>query len=164
MEPAARTQGAAGATGSDGTDGTDGTDGSALRATATFSGSLNTPDEPATTPVTLTGNQWTQKAGELNVLIGRATYAVPASCAENNMGYMQLNLSVTNTFNEPGPFFAPFNTQDQGQERTNTYNNVYVLPAPAVDTPHEITATVTDNCTGTAYALKDVLLQLFAVG
>ena len=138
---AAGTNGTNGANGTDGTNGTNGTNGApgaTVKAKATGSGS--SAQANAFNPVPLTGNTWTQGAGNPNQIDIRIDWQAPAgSCSGAGA---QLNIKLD------GATAAVFTaTIPKGSGSQSTTGQVHLF-APGANTPHTVTAEAADDCAG----------------
>jgi hypothetical protein len=165
-------QGPPGPQGASGTNGTNGINGSTLAARPHTAAPFQTVTGSTTLPVppnvTLTGNNWTQQPGEVDYITGQANVTAPASCVSSgSLGFVGgLYLDGNSIGSEPGGSDANaagyyngpstldvrdvFNPPGRNNLTPGSagQTNLLVLPAPAVATPHTLTAGVLDLCAG----------------
>ena len=136
-------KGPPGAMGLTGTNGTPGLDGAALRTQARGSGSvLSGMGVGAATDLPLTGNTWTQRRGEGDVIYVQISDFPPTTCDGVSPG---LTVQLSPATGNSGTFFEPW-PGDIGPH-TIEEKPVYVF-APASDTPRTLALKAWDSCTG----------------
>lgn len=146
-------QGAAGPQGPAGKDGN-----GAISARVRLANGVTAP-HGASTAVPLTSSTWTQSAGQLNLVAGTVTLAVPASCT-GSFGN-SLVISVDGQANT----FALAPTVPAGTTVTMPII-VGTLSEPERDTQHTMTASFANSCTkgGEDYAVNGAKLDVIAFG
>lgn len=142
-----------------GSNGAPGLDGAALRAQARSSSSVLSGMGPgAATDLPLTGNTWTQRRGEGDVIYVQISDLPPATCDGVSPGLtVQLSPSTGNS----GTFFEAW-PGDIGAH-TVEEKPVYVF-APVSDTPRTLTLKAWDSCTGASQRYHVSLLGGADVG
>jgi hypothetical protein len=173
--------GPAGPTGAQGPTGANGTTIAALATAAPFQTTTNSAI-PIPPNVSLTGNTWTQQPGEVDYLTGHVNATAAAGCHSspslgiaaslyldgsslgiapppstsdvNLVGYDGGSSSLTLMI----PFF--FNAFGRGNAVSGSLNvdNIYVIPPPAVATPHTLTIGLNDICTSGHYTINSLAL------
>jgi hypothetical protein len=148
-----------GAPGSQGPQGPAGKDGSAAIAAKIRLGNTVTAPHGSSTSVPLSGGSWTQSAGQINLLAGTITLAVPASCT-GSFGN-SLVVSVDGQANT----FALAPTVPAGTTVTMPVV-VGTLSEPDAATQHTMTASFSNSCTkgGEDYAVNGAKLDVIALG
>lgn len=101
------------------------------------------------TPWALTGNIWTQRANETDLLVGEVEVRYPTACdaAPNSQPYATVMLSLDGE--QVGSAYAYFYPGGLGARRLGIYfypGNA--LLGPNADLTRVITAKVLDSCTG----------------
>ena len=152
-------KGDSGPQGAQGPQGPAGKDGSAAIAAKARLANTVTAPHGSSTPVPLSNATWTQSAGQINLLAGTITLAVPSSCT-GSFG----NSLVVTVDGKPSTFaVAP--TIPAG----NTINVPIVvgtLSEPDNATQHTMTAAFANSCTkgGEDYAVNGAKLDVIAIG
>jgi hypothetical protein len=148
--------GDAGAPGAQGPAGKDGN--GAISAKIRLGNTITAPHGSSTT-VPLSGASWTQSAGQLNLVAGSVTLAVPASCT-GSFGN-SLVISVDGQANT----FALAPTIPAGTTVTMPVV-VGTMSEPDGDTQHTMTASFANSCTkgGEDYAVNGAKLDVIAFG
>jgi hypothetical protein len=140
-------QGPKGEPGSDGAAGADGLDGAVLLTQARCDGCPIQTDEPdEAVPIPLTDAEWTQGADEANVMWIDVTWSSPpVGCTASPFpgARVRILLDGEEIFRTE---FGP------GSDTVTTETWFHYEFAPGADTPHVLTATSGDNCTGTENA------------
>jgi Collagen triple helix repeat (20 copies) len=132
--------GAQGAPGPTGPMGPAGHDGSAsLAATATESVGSVTAPHGASTNVPLTGGNWTQAGGDLDLIAGSMTVEIPASCT-GSFG----NSLVVSVDGTPNTFALAPTAPASGTETVPFL--VSELTQPGSDAHHTVTAALANTC------------------
>ncbi|WP_196807568.1 collagen-like triple helix repeat-containing protein [Candidatus Solirubrobacter pratensis] len=149
--------GLAGIPGLKGDAGPAGQNGSAsIALKARSSGSVSAANS-ASTSIPLSGNTWTQSAGELDLITGNVTVGIPASCT-GSFG----NAVVISVDGNAQTFaVAP----SSPASRTVTVPvNVGTLSEPGGDATHTLTAAVANSCTkgGENYAVSNARFDVLA--
>jgi hypothetical protein len=143
-------QGAKGDPGSDGAPGVDGFDGAGLLAQARCNGCpIQTDEADEAVPIPLADAEWTQGADEANVLWFEVTWSSPpVGCTATPFpgARVRILLDGEEIFRTE---FGP------GSDTVTTETWFHYEFAPGADTPHVLTATSGDNCTGTENATVD---------
>lgn len=114
----------------------------------------------------LTGNLWTQRAGETDLLLGMVEVTYPSACdvQEEYGAYGFLNLILDGEF--IGSAYAGFYPGSEG--RTQKIG-IYLYPvnglmAPDLDLTHVVIARVADSCTGDGQNFTFKSLKLDVIG
>jgi hypothetical protein len=143
-------QGPKGDPGSDGAPGADGFDGAGLLAQARCNGCpIQTDEADEAVPIPLIDAEWTQGADEANVLWFEVTWSSPpVGCTATPFpgARVRILLDGEEIFRTE---FGP------GSDTVTTETWFHYEFAPGADTPHVLTATTGDNCTGTENATVD---------
>jgi hypothetical protein len=152
-------KGDAGPQGPQGPQGPAGKDGSAAIAAKVRLANTVTAPHGSSTSVPLSGATWTQSAGQINLLAGTVTLAVPASCT-GSFGN-SLVISVDGQANT----FALAPTVPAGTTVTMPIV-VGTQSEPDGDTQHTMTASFANSCTkgGENYAVNGAKLDVIALG
>jgi hypothetical protein len=148
-----------GAAGSPGIQGPAGKDGSASIAAKARLGNSVTAPHGASTGVPLSAATWTQSAGQLDLIAGSVTLAVPSSCT-GSFG----NSLIVSVDGQPATLaIAP--TVPAGTSVTMPIL-VGTLSEPDSDTQHTMTASFANSCTksGEDYAVNGAKLDVIAIG
>jgi hypothetical protein len=140
--------------GDTGATGASGPPGAAVATHVRSTGSVASAASGAPVPwQQLTGSSWTQKAGETNVLYGQVTINIPSACDGFGSGALTVKVDGMNAGNAStiaaGPTLGssvrvPINFPPPGA--FGYIGGAFV--APTADTPHTVTAQVTDSCGG----------------
>jgi hypothetical protein len=132
--------GAKGAKGDAGQQGAGGPRGTRVAGRARAITTITTSFDPGTDEP-LTGNAWTQAAGEAELVLGRITYEV-AQCTDHAGGMPRLNV---NLYLDGGPVGA-LSVMPQVPGATATFTMGIAIPGPASETARTLTAKVGDTC------------------
>lgn len=149
-------KGDAGSAGPQGPAGKDGN--GAISAKARIANGVTAP-HGGSTPVPLATNTWTQSAGQLNLIAGTVTFAVPSACTGSFGNALVISVDgQANTF-----ALAP--TVPAGTTVTMPIL-VGTLSEPDRDTQHTMTAAFANSCTkaGEDYAVNGAKLDVIAFG
>ena len=158
--------GSPGRNGANGANGTNGLNGAAVAARARSIAPLTLSNSPQDDP--LTGNTWTQQAGELDVLFGQVMVSNPTGCTDIVIAGpppTSVPGSMSGEIDVDGNPVATFISFPGGVGPTPT--PVSVTPAaifePTASTPHTVTVKAQDNCnSGTHFVLNSVSIDVMA--
>jgi hypothetical protein len=117
------------------------------------------------TPWPLTGNVWTQAAGETELLLGVAQVRLPTACdsQEQYGGYAYVNVLIDGEF--VGSGYVGFYPNGPRTQRVGLYfYPLAALMAPDSDSTHVAAARVYDTCTGADQNFTFTSFQLDVVG
>jgi hypothetical protein len=148
-----------GAAGPQGIQGPAGKDGSAsIAAKARLANSVTAPHGASTT-VPLSSATWTQSAGQLDLIAGSVTLAVPSSCTGSFGNDVVISVDGTPATLAVAP------TVPAGTSVTMPIL-VGTLSEPDSDTQHTMTASFANSCTksGEDYAVNGAKLDVIAIG
>jgi hypothetical protein len=152
-------KGDAGAQGAQGPQGPAGKDGNGAISARIRLGNTVTAPHGSSTAVPLSGASWTQSAGQINLLAGTVTLAVPASCT-GSFGN-SLVVSVDGQANT----FALAPTVPAGTTVTMPIV-VGTVSEPDGDSQHSMTASFANSCTkaGEDYAVNGAKFDVITFG
>ena len=145
--------------GPQGIQGPAGKDGSAsIAAKARLANSVTAPHGSSTT-VPLSAATWTQSAGQINLIAGSVTLAVPSSCTGSFGNEVVISVDGTPATLAVAP------TVPAGTSITMPIL-VGTLSEPDSDTQHTMTASFANSCTksGEDYAVNGAKLDVIAIG
>jgi len=156
-------QGERGPQGERGAQGERGTAGTAMAARVRSAREMSTSESE---PWPLTGNVWTQRAGETDMLLGMVQVSNPSTCdAPDQYGaYASLNLILDGEF--IGSAYVGF-YPGSGSRTQKIPINFYPLSglmAPDSDLTHVVVARVSDSCTGAEQNFTFKSLKLDVIG
>jgi hypothetical protein len=149
--------GIAGLKGDAGAQGPAGQNGSAsIALKARSSGNLSAPNS-ASTAIPLSGNTWTQSAGELDLITGNFTMSIPATCT-GSFG----NSVVISVDGVPQTFAVAPSSPASGTVTVPV--NVGTLGEPTGSAQHTLTASLANSCTksGESYSVSNAKLDVLA--
>jgi hypothetical protein len=152
-------KGDAGPQGPQGVQGLAGKDGSAaIAAKARLANTITAP-HGSSTSVPLSNSSWTQSAGQLNLLAGSVTLAIPATCTGS------FGNSFVVTVDGQANTFAVAPTIPAGTTVTMPIL-VGTLSEPDGDTHHTMTASFANSCTkgGEDFAVNGAKLDVITIG
>lgn len=140
-------------------------------------GSGDVQTGPPFTPVSypLSGNTWTQPAGEVEMISGTVTYKTPpTTCFEfgsegSSYGYGLVELAV-GELDAGKAYLTPL---PENQVRTRAFvhdplttagSTPQFLFAPATNTPRVMVATAEDNCDDDNFTIQSIDIEVVGVG
>jgi hypothetical protein len=142
-------QGDRGSAGERGAQGERGAAGTAIAARVRSTREAVTSDPQQATVWPLTGNIWTQRANETNLLLGEIEVRNPSACEQDQYGaYAYLNVLIDGEF--VGSAYLGFFEGSAGRTQRIglSFYPLAGLMAPDSDQAHIVTARVYDTCKG----------------
>jgi Collagen triple helix repeat (20 copies) len=159
-------QGDRGPQGERGPEGEEGPAGTAIAARVRSAGEVTTGDPFQATPWPLTGNIWTQRADETDLLLGTIQVRNPSTCESQDQypGYAIVNVLIDGEF--VGSSYLSFFEGSAGrtQQIGLSFYPLAGLMAPDSDQAHVVTARVYDTCKGVDQNFTFKSLRLDIVG
>jgi Collagen triple helix repeat (20 copies) len=156
-------QGDRGPQGERGPQGDRGAAGTAVAARARSQREITTGSQHQSVPWPLSGNIWTQRAGETDLLFGTVEVTYPSAC-DGEYPYGAVNVLVDGEF--VGSSYSYFYTGAAGrtQKVGISFYPTAGLMGPDADLAHVVTARVHDGCTGADQNFTFKALQLDVIG
>lgn len=160
-------QGDGGSQGQRGAQGERGPAGTAIAARVRSLREATTSDPFQTTTWPLTGNIWTQRSGETDLLFGEIEVRLPSACEPQDQygAYAYVNVLIDGEF--VGSAYVGFyqGSANRTQRIGLSFYPLAGLMAPESDQAHVVSARVTDSCKGADqnFTFKSLRLDIVSV-
>ena len=159
-------QGERGAQGETGEQGEEGPAGTAIAAHVRSAREVTTSEPFQATTWPLTGNIWTQRADETDLLLGTIQVRNPSACDSEDQypAYAYVNVLIDGEFVGSGYVSFFQGSADRTQQIGLSFYPLAGLMAPDSDQAHVVTARVYDTCKGVDQNFTFKSLRLDIVG